>query len=347
MAGKKTQGALALRLMAMGLLASCSAAPTMSEPLKPSGPRMMGLNLGAGSFAPEKVPGRHGFDYIYPDAAVVAPFVSAKFDTARLPILWERIQPEPMKPLSDSEMALVDKSIADIDGFKTIIFDIHNYAQYRGIRLDLDPQGGAKLADLWTRLAERYKDKPKIVFGIMNEPHDISARAWRGIADQTVNAIRRTGAKNLLLIPGTSWTGAHSWTEGGDQSNATAFADFKDPGEHFLFEMHQYLDGDSSGTSGNCVSPTIGSERLKAATEWLRAHKAGAVMGEFGSGSDQTCLAALDDMVGYMDKNADVWRGWTYWAGGAWWGDYPLSIQPKDDGKPRPQALVLAKYLKP
>jgi endoglucanase len=49
-------------------------------------------------------------------------------------------------------------------------------------------------------------------------------------------------------------------------------------------------------------------------------------------------------MLTYMDSNSDVWRGWTYWAGGAWWGDYPLSVQPGDDGKPRPQMTVLVRH---
>ena len=49
-------------------------------------------------------------------------------------------------------------------------------------------------------------------------------------------------------------------------------------------------------------------------------------------------------MLGYMNENADVWQGWTYWAAGAWWGDYPMSIEPKA-GVDREQMGVLARYL--
>ncbi|MBM6595188.1 calcium-binding protein [Microvirga sp. BT291] len=55
-------------------------------------------------------------------------------------------------------------------------------------------------------------------------------------------------------------------------------------------------------------------------------------------------------MVKYMDDNADVWIGATYWAGGAWWGDYMYSIQPKDlkakgvNATDKPQMDILEKY---
>jgi endoglucanase len=47
----------------------------------------------------------------------------------------------------------------------------------------------------------------------------------------------------------------------------------------------------------------------------------------------------------YMSENGDVWLGWAYWAGGAWWPkDYFTNLQPLD-GKDRPQMAVLEKYI--
>ena len=48
----------------------------------------------------------------------------------------------------------------------------------------------------------------------------------------------------------------------------------------------------------------------------------------------------------FMNENSDVWLGWTYWAGGAWWPkDYFTNIQPQG-GKDRPQMAVLQKHTK-
>jgi endoglucanase len=44
--------------------------------------------------------------------------------------------------------------------------------------------------------------------------------------------------------------------------------------------MHQYLDSDGRGISATCVSSTIGSERVKAATQWLKNNKKLGILGE-------------------------------------------------------------------
>lgn len=305
-------------------------------------PRFRGVNLASAEFAPEKLPGIAGRDYIYPTKATAAPFAAMGMNSVRLPILWERIQPRPGQPLDPDELKRLDASLDDLAEFDQVIIGIHNYGRYRGEVL-----GAADtLSDLWTRLAERYKGRPNIAFGIMNEPHGIPATTWREIAQTTTIAIRRTGSRNLILVPGANWTGGHSWFGGSDGPNSEALAGFTDPAGNFAFEIHQYLDADSSGSKKGCSGPRVGRERLDRVTGWLRQQNARAVLGEFGVDGSATCLAALDDLLGFLRSNGDVWIGWNYWAGGDWWGDYPLSIQPVN-GKDRPQATVLRKHLAP
>lgn len=50
--------------------------------------------------------------------------------------------------------------------------------------------------------------------------------------------------------------------------------------------MHQYLDSDGSGTSGTCVSSTIGAERIADATTWLQNNGLKGFLGEIGAGSN-------------------------------------------------------------
>lgn len=307
-------------------------------------PRYYGVNLASAEFAPHKVPGVHGQDYIFPTKETAAPFLSMGMNSVRLPILWERIQPEPMGPLREEEMQRLDRSLADLAGFDQVILDVHNYGRFNGKPLSRSDRSGAALPDLWTRLASRYKDRPQIAFGIMNEPHGIAAREWRELAEATTAAIRRTGARNLVLVPGTHWTGGHSWLQGGVNSNASAMAGFADPGGNYAFEIHQYLDSDSSGSKGACAGQKIGRERLQGVTRWLREQRAKAVLGEFGGDRSPGCLSALDDLLSFLRANGDVWIGWNYWAGGDWWGDYPLSVQPKDK-EPRPQLELLRRHV--
>ena len=119
-----------------------------------------------------------------------------------------------------------------------------------------------------------------------------------------------------------------------------------DPMDNFAFEMHQYLDSDSSGgSSGICVSSTIGSERLQAATTWLRDNGHRALLGEFAAGDNEVCHEALEDILSYMDDNSDVWLGWTWWAAGPWWGEYLFTLEPTGSGDDRWPMAVLASHI--
>lgn len=338
-------------LIAPVLVAAAFAATVVAAPESRRGPprdahpvRHAGVNLAGGEFNSGKRPGKYGKDYVYPDAKTAAPFRVMGMNTVRLPIRWERVQREPFGPLSKVEMDRIDKTIDHLGGFGMVVLDVHNYATYAGKRLDRVERGGAMLADLWRRLAEHYRGSRKVAFGMMNEPNGIGAREWRAIADQSMKAIRATGARNLVLVPGTRWSGAHSWRAGGPGSNANAFAGFRDPGRNFAFDLHQYLDADSSGTKWECVDPGAAARRLAAATTWLRENRYRGFLGEFGAAANPDCLAALDSLLDTVDRNSDVWIGWTYWAGGPWWGKYPMSVQPAK-GQPKPQAAVLARHL--
>ena len=82
-------------------------------------------------------------------------------------------------------------------------------------------------------------------------------------------------------------------------------------------------------------------ERLKPFADWLREKKKRGFVGEFGApNNDRRYNVVLRDFVSAMKRNQ---IGGTYWAGGAWWGDYKLSIEPLDDFQTdRPSMQVLA-----
>jgi endoglucanase len=113
---------------------------------------------------------------------------------------------------------------------------------------------------------------------------------------------------------------------------STGMAGLTDPadssGSKIIYEMHQYLDSDGSGTATACVSSTIGKERVTEATTWLKANKKRGIIGETAGGANSQCISALTGMLSYMQDNSDVWTGWLWWGGGPWWGNYIYSIEP-------------------
>ncbi|TAA43579.1 glycoside hydrolase family 5 protein [Pseudoxanthomonas winnipegensis] len=306
----------------------------------------VGVNLAGAEFASDKKPGVLFQDYTYPSDGDFRYFADRGMNVIRLPFLWERLQPALGGALDGAQLAQLRTAVTRArDHGQVLILDPHNYAAFNDQTIGSQAVPDSAFADLWRQLALAFGNDEKVIFGLMNEPVGLEATRWARTAQTAIDAIRATGANNLILVPGVAWTGAHSWTSaeaGGGVSNADALVGLRDPANNLAYEVHQYLDSDSSGTSPTCVSPTIGAEKLEAFTDWLRANGKRGFLGEFGAAANATCLAALDGMLGYIQDNAEVWLGWTYWAGGAWWGDYMFSVQPNDDGSAKPQMAILS-----
>ena len=84
------------------------------------------------------------------------------------------------------------------------IIDIHNYARWNGGIIGQGGPTNAQFANLWGEIASKYASQPKVVFGIMNEPHDIPDIAvWATTVQAAVTAIRQAGARTqMCLLPG-------------------------------------------------------------------------------------------------------------------------------------------------
>ena len=305
---------------------------------------LRGVNLAGGDFG--TVPGVFGTDYTYPTEGEIDDYARRGFNVIRVPFLWERIQPSVNGPLDDNgdgtgDLERLRQVVGWISDRKLIaILDLHNYAKRRiggkDVKVGGDALPASALADVWVRLAKVFKDNDRVWFGLMNEPADIAADRWKTIAQSVTTAIREAGAGNLLLVPGTAYTGAHSWVSSG---NAQAMADFADPAGNFAFEVHQYLDADSSGKSGTCT-PGSGASRLQPFITWAK-EKPGrrGFLAEFAAGDpavagQEQCateLAALLDAA----ETSGVFIGWAAWGGGDWWPpDYIFRLTPAESGSP-------------
>jgi endoglucanase len=98
----------------------------------------------------------------------------------------------------------------------------------------------------WRSVARRYAGNPGVVFGLYNEPHDVSWSCWRNGGCQALtspyasaglmlpytavgmqqlyDAVRRQGARNLVLVGGLDWAYDLSGVAGGYALSATNLA---------------------------------------------------------------------------------------------------------------------------
>ncbi len=314
---------------------------------------LRGISLAGAEFGEGNLPGTHGKEYVYPDAKYANGYASPSYfknkgmNVFRLPFRWERLQPERNKPFDPTELERLQTTVKNLKALGAkVVLDPHNYARYKEDLIGSEKVPVADFVDFWKRLATLYKDDDTIIIGLMNEPHDMKSEQWRDAANAAIAGIRATGAKNLILVPGNGWTGAHSWTQNWyGTPNAELMLTIKDSANNLAFEVHQYMDADSSGRGDTCVNEQVGAERMKTFTEWAKKNKVRGFLGEFNGGANPLCEAATAHLLNHVESNPDVYVGWTWWAAGPWWGNSLRVLEPKN-GADAPQMRWIEPRLK-
>ncbi|MFO1478140.1 MAG: glycoside hydrolase family 5 protein [Verrucomicrobiota bacterium] len=348
-----------LPLVMLNVLFLAAAASGQQRQLQYSG-----VNLSCAEFGQSHLPGTYNSDYIYPNQTEVDYFKSRGMNTVRLCFRWERLQHTNHSSLDATEFGRLHSFVTQSTAKGVyVILDPHNFARYYP-----DPNnyqqsaqgliGGASVpfsdfADFWSRLAAIYRTNDHVIFNLMNEPAAIMTTNWVTAANAAITAIRDAGASNLVLVPGTRWTGAWTWMNADSygSANAVGMLDVVDPTNNFAFDVHQYLDNDGSGTSTTIYNnnPMIGVTRLSAFTQWCRDNNRRGFLGEFavanstfGSGiGDET----ISNMLSHLEANADVWMGWTWWAAGPWWGGYMFTLEPAGGNTDQAAMMTLTNYI--
>lgn len=338
-------------------------------------PQMFGVNL---SGAENKVPdswtadprGRFGFEYTYPTQAEINYYRDRGITLLRFPIRWERIQHSLNATLNATEMARVDAVIgyARTAGVQ-VLLDLHNYNGYGIVTgsgyttyiVNKQPNPvvtTAHLQNVWAQLANRYKNETAIFgYDLMNEPSG-SVVQWKETAQAVINTIRLLDKKHWIVVEGVNSSGAQSWKSVfPERDNSTLH--LTDSAGKLIYSAHSYWDrkyenppANNWKFDGKYVSyatengaPEMGEECLKPFVDWIKLHGYNGLIGEYGvpwATDTVNWTHVLDNALAYMKANG---LSGTYWAGGPWMNNYPLSPEPSPLTAPeRPQMPILKKY---
>lgn len=331
---------LALALVVSGVVVTAVGIATIRTPDDGAAAQnvLRGVNLAGAEFGPHKLPGTYGIDYTYPSASQLDYYQAKGVKLIRLPFRWERLQHCLYCPLDTAELGRIQQFVAAAGARDMmVILNAHNYARYNGHLIGTNQVPNDAFGDFWRRLAWHFRGDSNIwAYGLMNEPHDTNG-LWPAAAQAGVDGVRLVDWGHTILVSGDGWSGAWTW----QQNNANLSV--QDPANNFMYEAHQYFDSDGSGTYGsgydaNGAYTEIGVDRVKPFVDWLAARGAKGFIGEYGvPDNDARWLPVMASFLNYLDANGIAS---TYWAGGPWWGDYPLSIEPRN-GADRPQMDVL------
>ncbi|WP_266364101.1 glycoside hydrolase family 5 protein [Tellurirhabdus rosea] len=282
----------------------------------------------------------------------LADIARAGFQTVRIPVCfgaWATIEP-PYRWDAPQFLAAPDSLVRwALNNNLNVIIDLH-HVEFDGSVPGADAP--ARVVWLWEQIAERYKatDPERVLFELRNEPHDITAAAWREQATQLIQAVRRIAPHHTLVV------GFHDWNSRDAMIKSQPFADpnllytfhFYDP---FVF-THQGATWSSAGlpdlrnvpfpatpatkitvpasARGTWVESAINNyaseatyERiyanLQAAKNWSVANKVPIFLGEFGSygqnaQADSRCRHA--EAIYFALGKLQIPSTWWEWDGG-------------------------------
>ncbi|KAJ6135796.1 hypothetical protein N7512_000956 [Penicillium capsulatum] len=264
-----------------------------------SGFTWFGVSESGAEFGESNIPGTLGADYTWPETSKIQVLRDADMNIFRVPFLMERLIPGTMTGTLD------ETYLSDLKSTVKFITDSGAYA------ILIVSSSGSVISStddfktFWKAVAGEFSSNEKVIFDTNNEYHDMDQTLVVNLNQAAIDGIRAAGAKTqFIFVEGNAWTGAWSWTDNNDNMKSLT-----DPQDKIVYEMHQYLDSDSSGTSETCVSTTIGKERLELATEWLKNNDKKGFIGEFAGGVNADCQKAVEGMLSYMSDNSDVWMG--------------------------------------
>lgn len=162
----------------------------------------------------------------------------------------------------------------------------------------------------WASVANRFKSNPNVLFNTFNEPHDISWACWRDggctvsgfVAagqQEMVNAIRATGATNIIVLNGNNW--------GSDLSGWQQYKP-NDSLNQLVAGWHSYGDGLSCQNEAcwNSVLANVLTDTPILATE----------IGQFDCQHDY-----IDRVMSFLDGHMAGYMAWS-------WGPHNCSNDP-------------------
>ncbi|QJW90989.1 cellulase family glycosylhydrolase [Spirosoma taeanense] len=139
----------------------------------------------------------------------LADIAQAGFKTVRIPVsfgAWASID-APYRWETPEFLAAPDSLVQwALANNLNVIIDLHH------IEFDGSVKGAdapERLAWLWQQIAERYRgtDPERVILELRNEPHDMTAAAWRAQATQLIQTVRSIAPQHTLLVGFHDWNG--------------------------------------------------------------------------------------------------------------------------------------------
>lgn len=230
--------------------------------------------------------------------------LSKPLNLFRLPISWQFLANNDAgaAALDAGNLAKYDQLVqACLATGAHCMIDIHNFARFNNAIIGQGGPTDDKFVSLWTQLAKKYAGEERMVFEVMNEPHDLDVNLWAATCQKVVAAIRGAGATSqMILLPGTNFDSAATLVSSGSAALLMNITNPDGTTDNLLLDIHKYLDEDNSGTHTTCTTNNIDS--FTAVAQFLRQAGRKGLISESGASSDSSVCDFFpsSDIVGFQ-----------------------------------------------
>jgi hypothetical protein len=150
----------------------------------------------------------------------------------------------------------------------------------------------------WVDKANRYKDNPYVWFNLLNEPgmgglsNDDSIQRWKEVHDHVAEAIRDTGAQNMIVLDEHSFGQGNGYVRGDADSAVLSEGDyFAGKYDNVIFSLHMYELWDQ------------GETRLHQYVQSAQSKNLPIIIGEYADSGSSSLRSATEAMFNVAIPN--------------------------------------------
>jgi hypothetical protein len=268
----------------------------------------------------------------------------------------------PFKLEYASDATYVQKYVTEVEYALSqnnqVIVEPHNYMLFNGQPIT-PAQCKALIGDAFINLFKTLSSKypGKLIVEAMNEPTDaVTPQQLVDCYAPLIKEARANGHTGTIVIEGNTWATPHVLTNpdgtASDQFN-TLLPLLTDKATYGDVELgiHCYFDGANGGGpgTGECIDNPMQTNRIPQLTALAKQHDIKIRVTETGVINTPNCLGVLDEFMGHINTNSDVYQSYNAWVATPVstpaWSPLLLDLDPSGKTTPDPRIKDMQKYI--
>ena len=204
-------------------------------------------------------------------------YVSAGFNTVRIPIRWDKhTTKEPPFIIASTWLDTIEQVI-DWGIERDLFLIINAHHDWWLVNNYDSPQTKERFHAIWNQIAKKFKDKsPKLLFEIINEPHGMSKENVDELNRDILKIIRKNNPQRIVIY------GGHSWSNSNHLLSAEVLND-----QYIIGYFHSYdpweFAGKGNGLWGSEFDVNQIKNKFKAVKDWSEVNSIPVIISEFGA----------------------------------------------------------------